>query len=122
MIILEKKQGEISISKLRVILLLEADFNVINKIVFNTRLIPTLKAKDMIPREIMGRRRGILAIHVALNKKLLVDIVNQNKLTNIIVSADASNYFDRVIHLMAGMIYQYFGLSVDFVITFFTKI
>ena len=56
MIILEKKQGEISISKLRVILLLEADFNVINKIVFNTRLIPKLEAKNMIPREIIGGR------------------------------------------------------------------
>ena len=43
-------------SKLRAILLLKADFNVINKIVFNTRLIPILEAKDMIPREIMGRR------------------------------------------------------------------
>ena len=91
-------------SKLRVILLLETDFNVINKIIFNTRLILILEVNDMILREIMGERRGILAIHVALNKKLSVDIANQNKLLNIIVSADASNYFDRVTYLMTGII------------------
>ena len=70
---LEKKQGEINVFKLRGILLLDADFNAIYKITFNTRLIPTVEAKDMIPREIMGERRGISVIYIALNKKLLVD-------------------------------------------------
>ena len=89
---------------MRAILLLKVDFNVINKIIFNTRLIPTLEAKDMIPREIIGGRRGISAIYIALNKKLLVDIVNQNKLLSIITSANVSNYFGRVVHLMVGII------------------
>ena len=39
-IMLEKKPNEIAVSKLRAILLLEADFNTVNKIIFNTRLIP----------------------------------------------------------------------------------
>ena len=73
---LEKKQGDISVSKLRTLLLLEVDYNVINKIIFNTRLIPTLEAEDMIPREIMGSRKGMWAIQVALNKKLLANIAN----------------------------------------------
>jgi len=37
--ILEKKVNDISISKLRVILFLEANFNEANKIIFNTCLI-----------------------------------------------------------------------------------
>ena len=76
---LKKKQGKISISKLRIIILLEADFNVISEIAFNTRLIFILVANDIIPREIIGRRRGMLAIHIVLNKKLLADIANQSK-------------------------------------------
>jgi len=76
----------------------------------------------MIAREIMGGRWGILAIHIALNKKLLVDIANQNKLPSIIVSADASNYFDRVAYLFAGIICQYFRLLLNFISTFFRTI
>ena len=40
---LEKKPNEVIVFKLRVILLLEADFNVANKIIFNTRLIPQIE-------------------------------------------------------------------------------
>ena len=119
---MEKKQGEISISKLRVILLLEVDFNAINKIIFNTRLIPILEANNMISREIIGGRRGMSAIHIALNKKLLADIANKNKLPSIITSADTSNCFERVAYLMAGIICQYFELPLDYIILFFTII
>ena len=76
----------------------------------------------MIPREIIGGRRGISVTQVALNKKLQADIANQNKLPSIIVSADTSNCFDRVAQLTAGMICQHFGLPLDFVITFFDTI
>ena len=58
------------------ILLLEVDFNAVNKIVFNTRLIPTLEAQNSIPRELIGGRYGQSAIYVAINKKLLVGIAN----------------------------------------------
>ena len=76
----------------------------------------------MIPREIMGGRRRMPAMHVALNKKLQAEIVNQNKLPRIVVSVDASNCFDRVAHPTVGMACQHFGLSLDFVITFFGAI
>ena len=44
LVMLKKQLNNISVSKLRAILLLEADFNTSNKIIFNTRLIPTLEA------------------------------------------------------------------------------
>ena len=75
-VILEKSKGYINIAKLRAILLLEADFNALNKIVFNTKLIPSLERTNSIPYEIIGGRRGQSSIHVALNKKLVSDIVN----------------------------------------------
>ena len=55
---LEKKESQIAVSKLRAILLLEADFNTINKIIFNTRLIPNLERNELIPHEIIGERRS----------------------------------------------------------------
>ena len=40
---LEKERGNINIAKLRAILLLEADFNGLNKIIFNSRVLPALE-------------------------------------------------------------------------------
>ena len=73
---LKKVRRNINISKLRAILLLEADFNSLNKIVFNGRVLPRLEMKKKIPYEIVGRRRGQSSLHVTLNKKLVVDYSN----------------------------------------------
>jgi len=75
-IMLEKSAGNIKVSKLRAILLLEADFNALNKIVFNNRTIPNLEASNSIPYEVIRRRRRQLLIHMVLNKKLVCDISN----------------------------------------------
>jgi len=55
---LEKKENQISVSKLRTILLLEANFNAANKIIFNTCLMPILESKESIPQEIIGERKS----------------------------------------------------------------
>ena len=55
-IMVEKSHNNISIIKLHTILLLETDFNALNKIVFNTHLIPSLEYKESIPHEIIGGR------------------------------------------------------------------
>ena len=77
---LEKSHNNISVTKLRTILLLKADFNALNKIVFNIRLIPLLEHKESIPHEIIGGRWNQSAIYVVINKKLTADIANQWKL------------------------------------------
>jgi len=73
---LEKSKGYIDTIKLRAILLLEADFNALNKIVFNTKLMPSLERTNSIPYEIIGGRRGQSLIYVVLSKKLVSDIAN----------------------------------------------
>ena len=57
-IMLEKKPNKVSVSKLRAILLLEANFNAANKIIFNTQIIPTIERRLEIPREIVGGRKA----------------------------------------------------------------
>ena len=51
---LEKKPNEIHMSKFRTILLLEADFNTINKIIFNIRLILIFEIKNVNSYKILG--------------------------------------------------------------------
>ena len=58
LVMLEKKPRIIKVTKLRAILLLEANFNGINKILFNTRLIPLMEQAHIIPKEIIGSRRA----------------------------------------------------------------
>ena len=86
------------VQKLRAILLLEADFNALHKIIFNNRLIPNLEANNAIPMEVIGGRRSQAATHLALDKKLIADIANVRKLPMITICADATNCYDRVAH------------------------
>ena len=73
---LEKEKGNINIENLRVILLLEADFNRLNKIIYNSRVIPELEKREEILFEVIRGRRGQSSLHVALNKKLISDCSN----------------------------------------------
>ena len=73
---LEKALGKILVSKSRAILLLEADFNALHKIIFNGRILPTLENNNLIPAEVLGSRRSQSTIHIVLNKKLITNITN----------------------------------------------
>ena len=55
-VILEKVAGNVQVQKLQAILLLEADFNTMHKIMFNNRLMPNIEAINAIPMEIIGGR------------------------------------------------------------------
>ena len=88
---LEKKPGNVNVDKLRAILLLEADFNVVNKITFNTRVMPQLESLKLIPAKVIGGWHGQSSLHVALNKKLLSNISNQQKLLLATISTNATN-------------------------------
>ena len=90
---LKKQHNNIVVSKLRAILLLKTDFNSINKIVFNSLLIPTLENNKLILKKIIWGRRGQSVIYIVVNKKLITNIVNQMKILNTIVSAVTSNCF-----------------------------
>jgi len=46
------------VQKLQAILLLEVDFNAMDKIMFNNRLIPNIEAMNAIPMEVIGGRRS----------------------------------------------------------------
>ena len=74
LVILEKSSGKILVLKLRAILLLEADFNALYKIIFNVRILPALEKDNLILSEILGGRRSQSTLYIALNKKLIVDI------------------------------------------------
>ena len=110
---LKMKANDILVLNLRVILLLEVDFNILNKIIFNSCLILTLEKRNLMLREIIRGRRNQSTLHIALNKKLIVDISNQSKILYAIASANTFNYFNYIMHLIIGLICQFFRLLVE---------
>ena len=70
---LEKEKGNKLISKLRAILLMEADFNAANKIIFGIRMLDKVRQYKLIPEEIFSEQNK-MADDGALAKILFYDI------------------------------------------------
>ena len=64
---LEKIAGVIKVDKLRAILIMEADFNSINKLIFGHRMIRQCEQASRFPEELYGSRSGRAAGEVAVN-------------------------------------------------------
>ena len=55
---LEKEAGNLDVAKLRAILLLEADFNRLNKVIFSNRVLPKLEQDKVVSAEVIEEKRG----------------------------------------------------------------
>ena len=119
---LQKYPCKILVSKLRAILLLEADFNALHKIIFNQRILPALEQHNFIPMEIVSGRKDQATIHVAINKKLISDIFNQVKTPSAVIITDANNCCHRVSHPFASLTAQHFGVNVDYIMVLLKSI
>ncbi len=105
---LEKKLGVKLINKLRAILLMEADFNASNKILFGERIMDNVRKYKLMPEEIFSEKNRE-ATDGGLSKKLFYDIVNQLRRPAGLASVDAENCYDRIAHAISNMIFQAFG-------------
>ena len=74
---LEKKPGCKIIEKLRAILIMEADFNGVNKEIFGHRMLETVRQHQMMPEEIYSDK-GKTADDATLAKNLFYDVVRQS--------------------------------------------
>ena len=95
-VMLEKTKGVIQVDKLRAILLMEADFNFYNGLMFAKRMMDQAKDNSWIPNELYGGRRNHEAIEVAMNRCLTADISRQRCAPLAIASVDAQTSYDRM--------------------------
>jgi hypothetical protein len=96
---LEKILGYQLINKFRSILLMEADFNSINKILFGIRMLNMVRLYGFIPDEIISER-NCMAEEGTLSKVLFYDVVRQTRSAAGISSVDGVNCYDRVSHAL----------------------
>jgi hypothetical protein len=107
-VMLEKVMGVKLINKLQAILLMEADFNASNKIIFGERMMDNARKYKLMPEEIFSEKQR-MADDGAVAKCTFYDIVRQQKRPAGLASADAANCYDRVAHAIASMVFQAFG-------------
>ncbi len=109
-VMLEKMFGVWLISKLRAILLMEADFNTMNKEVYGVRMLDNAQRYKLIPEEIFSEQ-NCTADNGGLAKTLFYNIACQTCTPAAIASVDASNCYDWIAHAMASLIFQSFGVK-----------
>ncbi len=109
-VMLEKMFGVCLVSKLRAILLMEADFNPMNKEVYGVRMLHEARKYKLIPEEIFSEKNH-MADDGGLAKTLFYNIVWQMRSSAAITSVDASNCYDQITHAMASLIFQSFGVK-----------
>jgi hypothetical protein len=113
---LEKTLGVTLVIKVRAILLMEADFNATNKIVYGVRMMDNVQGHNLMLEEIFSEKNR-MAINGTLCKMLFYDITRQACVPEAIASVDASNCYDRLAHAMALLVFQAFGVPTTAVET-----
>jgi hypothetical protein len=107
---LEKMFDVRLVSKLHAILLMEADFNTTNKEVCGVRMPNVARKYKLIPVEIFSKKNHTADVR-GLAKMLFYDIVRQSRSAAAIALVDASNCYDCIVHAMASLILQSFGVE-----------
>jgi hypothetical protein len=120
-VMLEKMFGCTLISKLRAILLMEADFNFSNKMVYGVRMMNNVRQYGYMPEEIYSEK-GRTADDGSLAKVLFYDIVRQSRLSAGLSSIDAANCYDSIAHAIASLVFQAFGVPKEAVESMLTAI
>jgi hypothetical protein len=111
-VMLEKLFGCALITKLRSILLMEANFNATNKTIYGQRMLQQARKYKLIPEEIYSERNR-LADDGTLAKVLFFDILCQTRQLAGISSVDDNNCYDRIVHPIASMVFQSLGVPQE---------
>jgi hypothetical protein len=110
-VMLEKIAGVALVNKLRAILLMEADFNFHNKLIFGRRMLKQARLLDLIPGEQFNEKENT-ADDGVLEKVLLFDISRQTRRATAVASVDAANCYDRISHALMSLTFLAFGVGM----------
>ena len=95
--ILEKLPGKPVIEKLRIIMLYEADFNFVLKLIWGKRLVRHAEKHGCLGKSNHGSRSGRQTTDAQLEKLLLYDITRLTRTSLVTVDNDAKSCYDRII-------------------------
>ena len=111
-VMLDKMLGCTLLTKLRDILLTEADFNHSNKEIFGFGMLQNARKYGFIPEEVYSERCKT-ADDGTLAKVLFQDVVIQTRLTAGLALVDTANCYDSVAHAIASLVFQAYGVPEE---------
>ena len=100
------------VTKLREILLMETDFNSINREIYGNRMMENVRRHNYMPEEIYSER-GKMVDDGSLAKVLFYDISRQSIISTAIASVNAANCYDSVTHAIASLVFHAFGVPEE---------
>eukprot|EP00956_Cyclotella_meneghiniana_P006230 scaffold8106_cov56-Cyclotella_meneghiniana.AAC.2 len=109
-VMLEKKQGNRKIHMLRIIALLEADFNTALKILFSQRLIQSAE-KAGLSDEQWGSRKNRMALDPAMRNMTTFEYGRYMRIVIAMFAADLTACFDRMFPSLSNIAAGKFGMD-----------
>ena len=108
----KKKQNRIAADQLRTILLLEADFNHLNK-KLGRDLMYQAERFNLIAPEQFGSRKSHSCIDQVIIKRLYYDALRFLRRSGFLCSNDAKACYDRIVHSIASLAMQRVGMPIE---------
>ena len=104
-----KKANVYDVDQMRLIQLMDAEFNMNNKMI-GRRMMHNAESLGLIPEDQYGSRKHHRSIIAALNKRITMDIWRQKRQSGAIAMIDAQGCFDRIAHPVGALTMQRFGV------------
>lgn len=111
-VMLEKKKGVRRIHMLRIIALLEADFNTALKILFAKRLMDNAESSGLSDEQ-WGSRRNRMALDPAMKNLMTFEYGRYMRATIAMFAADLTACFDRVYPALSNVVCGKFGMDIN---------
>ena len=116
-----KKTGRTDVDSLRTIVLLEPDFNHMNK-KLGRDVMAHAETHNLIAPEQFGSRKHHAAIDQVLIKTLYYDTLRIKRQDGYLCSNDAKSCYDRITHSIASLSLQRIGLPLPPIISMFKSL
>ena len=119
---LERIKGVMKVDKLRAILLMKADFNFINKLMFESRLIKQCTKFKRFPKELYGGLTNRSAQEVGVNRRLVLDLFRVKRRNGAVAGVDATQCYDIIVHSLAILLSRNEGAPLNPLLCMFRAI
>lgn len=116
-----KKVNSLRVTKLRTIVLFEADFNMMNKCI-SKKLANTAEKRNALAIEQFGSRKRHKPIEHAVNKRVALDLLRQRRIAGALCTNDLKSCYDRIVHSVASLSLQRQGIQKSEVTAMFSTL